>query len=354
MPVTVGGVTHAPRRVRRIVTEPMPAPRSGDLPVTDRAPTCDHGYVPTTAATAPRHPAAPARRTRARSALAGVLLRRVAGPEPHAVRDRIHGAPGPRWFDPDSPVGRVHADASMFPAGVRALLLQSLHPRAMAAVSHHSDFRTDPWGRLQRTATFIATTTFGPAEEAERACAVVRAVHRHVRGTTADGEPYAADDPDLLRWVHVAEVDSFLVAHQRYGRRPLDRAGCDEYVAQAAVVARKLGATEVPTTVAGLRAAIEAFRPELRATPDALEAAGLLLHHPPLPAAVRPAYRVLTSAGVSLLPRWARAPLRLPDLPPLEAAVVRPVGRVVTGLIRWTLDAAPPARPAEPVRLVRP
>lgn len=352
MTVTVGGrrACHGP--VRRIVTQPMPGTSFGDLAVTSRHPTCDHGGMATPTSTAPT--ALPPGAGRVRRAAAEVLLRRVAGPEPHAARDRIHGAPGPRWFHPDSPMGRVHGDASMYPAGVRALLLQSLHPRAMAAVAHHSDYRTDPWGRLQRTATFIATTTFAPVDDAERACAVVRAVHRHVHGTTADGEPYDASDPHLLRWVHVAEVDSFLVAHQRYGRRPLDRAGCDEYVAQAAVVARRLGATDVPTTVAGLRDTLEAFRPELRVTPEALEAAGLLLHRPPLPAAVVPAYKVLTSAGVSLLPRWARRPLGLPDLPPLEAAVVRPVGRLVTAGIRWALDSTPPARPADPLELVRP
>lgn len=291
---------------------------------------------------------------RARSELAGALLRRVAGPEPAQARNAIHAAPGPRWFDPASAVGRVHGDASMFPGGVRALLLQSLHPRAMAGVAGHSNYRQDPWGRLQRTATFLATTTFGPADDARTAVEVVKAVHRRVRGVTADGEPYDATDPHLLRWIHVAEVDSFLVAHQRYGREPLDAAGCDEYVRQAAVVGGLLGATGLPVTVAELRQQIEGYRPELRPTPAARDAAHFLLREPPLPRAMVPAYSLIMSAGVALLPRWARGPLDLPDRPRLEAAVVRPLGRAVTGTIRWALDSVPTAEPPGPLVLVDP
>ncbi|MDD9204979.1 oxygenase MpaB family protein, partial [Georgenia sp. 10Sc9-8] len=130
----------------------------------------------------------------------------------------------------------------------RALLLQSLHPLAMAAVADHSDFRTDVWGRLARTSTFIAETTFARVEDAEQAIAVVKAVHKHVHGTAPDGRAYRADDPHLLTWVHVAEIDSFLTAQQRYGARPLGPDEADLYVAQTAEVARRLGAERVPTT----------------------------------------------------------------------------------------------------------
>lgn len=279
-----------------------------------------------------------------RVAVATAVLRKVAGPDPSAARDAIHLTPGPRWFAPDSAIARVHGDASMFTGGVRALLLQSLHPRAMAAVAEHSGYQSDPWGRLQRTATFLATTTFGPSEQVERTVRIVRAVHKRVHGTTPDGEPYRADDPHLLAWVHVAEVDSFLAAHQRYGRRPLDRAGCDEYVAQAAVVGHALGAVDLPTTVDGLGRTLRAYRPELRGTPAAREAARFLLLHAPLPLAVRPAYGVIAAAGVAMLPAFARAPLGLPYLPALERSVVRAGGGVLTGVIRWALDAAEPGR----------
>lgn len=313
------------------------------------APACDDGAV-----SADRPPRAVRPLARVRSELAGALLRRVAGPEPAAARNAIHAAPGPRWFDPSSAIGRVHGDASMFPGGVRALLLQSLHPRAMAGVAGHSNYRQDPWGRLQRTATFLATTTFGPADDARTAVEVVKAVHRRVQGVTADGEPYDATDPHLLRWIHVAEVDSFLVAHQRYGRVPLDAAGCDEYVRQAAVVGGLLGATDLPLTVAELRQQIEDYRPELRPTPAAREAAHFLLRQPPLPRALLPAYSLIMSAGVALLPRWTREPLGLPDRPRLETAAVRPLGRAVTGTIRWALDSVPTAKPPGPLVVVPP
>ena len=130
-----------------------------------------------------------------------------------------------------------------------------------------------------------------------------------------DGTPYAASDPHLLMWVHVAEIDSFLLAHQTYGRRPLDQAGRDEYVAQTAEVARRLGVLDPPTTEAELAAALASFRPELRATDHARDAVAYLLWRPELPLPLRPAYGVLMAAAIGLMPRWTRRPLRLPSTP---------------------------------------
>ena len=272
-----------------------------------------------------------------RDGLARMILAKVAGPDPEAERARVHDTPGERWFGPDRPIRRVHGDAAMFVGGLTALLLQSLHPLAMAAVSAHSGYRGDPWGRLQRTGHFLAVTTYGPADDAEAAVARVRAVHDRVRGRAVDGTPYAASDPHLLGWVHLAEVDSFLRAHQRYGARPLDVAGCDGYVADAARVARALGVVDPPTTVAGLRAGLAAYRPELRGTPEARAAARFVLVQPPVPFLARPAYGVLTTAAVGLLPWWSRWPLRLPYLPLAEATVVRASGDALTRTIRWAL-----------------
>ncbi|MGH3588884.1 MAG: oxygenase MpaB family protein, partial [Pseudonocardia sp.] len=117
-----------------------------------------------------------------RAKVGDALFLKVAGPDGHANRDRIHLTPGPRWFRPDSPIGRVHGDASMFVGGLRALLLQSLHPLAMAGVAGHSGYRGDPWGRLARTSTFIATTTFATTDDAQAMIDRVRAVHERVRG----------------------------------------------------------------------------------------------------------------------------------------------------------------------------
>jgi uncharacterized protein (DUF2236 family) len=266
------------------------------------------------------------------------------------VRDRVVGAgaeerrvellshDGTGWFEPGSPIMRVHGDASMFIGGLRALLLQSLHPLAMAGVAEHSDYRSDPWGRLQRTADFIAATTFGPAAEAERSVEIVRRVHAHVVGVAEDGRPYAASDPHLLRWVHVAELDSFLVAHDHYGTEPLRGSDRDEYVAQSAVIARALGVPAPPVTERALRDQLRAFRPELRSTAAARDAARYLLLQPPLPLAARPAYAVIAAAAVALMPAWTRLPLRLPWFPVAEAVAIRPAGDVVTRTIRWALS----------------
>ena len=154
-----------------------------------------------------------------RDRLGQALFLRVAGPDGPRQRDRIHLREGPRWFEPGSPITRVHGDASMFVGGLRALLLQTLHPAAMRAVSEHSGFRGDMWGRLHRTSTFLAVTTFGVADDAQQAVDLVKRIHLQVTGTMPDGTPYAASDPHLLGWVHAAEADSFLRAHQLYGKR---------------------------------------------------------------------------------------------------------------------------------------
>jgi uncharacterized protein (DUF2236 family) len=225
----------------------------------------------------------------------------------------------------------------MFVGGLSALLLQALHPLAMAGVADHSDYRDDPWGRLARTSHFLARTTFGTVEEADAAVAAVRAVHRRVRGVAPDGRPYAASDPHLVEWVHVAELTSFLRAHRRYGASRLDRAGEDRYVAQAGEIALELGAGSVPMTVAGLRADLDRFRPELAGTPAARDVARYLLLEPPLAGPARAAYAPIAAAAVALLPRWARWPLRLPWLPVTEATVVRAGGEAITRTIRWSL-----------------
>ena len=279
---------------------------------------------------------------RMRQRLGEGLFAMVAGPEGPQNRARIHATPGPRWFAEDRPIRTVHADASMFVGGLRALLLQSLHPLAMAGVAQHSDYRGDPWGRLQRTSTFLAVTTFGTASDAQRAVDKVRGIHRRVHGTAPDGRGYRADDPHLLEWVHVAEVDSFLRAYQRYGAAPLDRAGRDAYVADTARVAAALGVPDPPRTETELARRIAGYRRELRATRDARDAARFLLITPPLSLLARAPYGVLAAAAVGLLPAWAQLPLRLPYAPVLEATAVRLAGGVLVGGIRWALSADPP------------
>ncbi|MEU8967124.1 oxygenase MpaB family protein [Streptomyces sp. NPDC048491] len=271
---------------------------------------------------------------------------RVAGPDGPATRARIHDTPGPRWFAPHSPVRTVHGDASMFIGGIAALLLQSLHPLAMAAIEAHSGYRGDPWGRLQRTSTFLAVTTFGTEDHAQQAVERVRAVHARIRGVTPDGHPYRADDPHLLTWVHTAEAYCFLGAHQRFGDHALNEAERNRYVAEAGRVARALGADDPPTDLPALYRRLDAYRPELRATPAARDAARFLLLTPPLPWAARPAYAALAANAVGLLPGWARRALQLPYIPVVEETVVRLGGHGATCAIRWAMR--PPTRPGCP------
>ncbi len=266
---------------------------------------------------------------------------RVVGDNAAQRQAELFGTDEPGWFPEGAPIRRVHADAAMFVGGLRALLFQSLHPLAMAGVAQHSDYRHDPWGRLQRTADFLAATTYGPAGEAERAVETVRSVHDRVTGTARDGRPYAANDPHLLSWVHLAELDSFLSAHDRYGAEPLTAAERDEYVANSAVIARSLGVDAPPESTRELRARLREFRPELRGTREARDAARYLLLQPPMPLAARPAYGLLAAAAVAMMPAWTRWPLRLPWLPVTEAVAVRPAGELVTRTLRWAIRPRP-------------
>jgi uncharacterized protein (DUF2236 family) len=275
---------------------------------------------------------------RVRGRIGAAIVERVAGPQTTS-RPRPPAQPGERWFAEDRPIRVVHSDSAMFIGAIRALLLQSLHPLAMAAVAEHSDYRDDPWGRLQRTSHFVGVTTFGRSAEAQQAIARVRAVHQRVTGTAPDGRPYAASDPHLLTWVHIAEADSFLRAHACFGTRPLDKAARDGYVADMARIGAELGVPDPPRTEAELADRIRAYRPELAATAEAREAARFLLLRPPLPVLARAPYGVLAAAAVSLLPGWARRPLYLPRLPVTETVLVRPAGQVVVHAIRWAITA---------------
>lgn len=269
--------------------------------------------------------------------LAQAVRNRVAGEDADERAEIIWRSPGERRFVPEDPVWRVHADAAMFPGGVASLLLQMLHPMAMAGVAGHSGYRSDPWGRLQRTSTYIATTTFGTIEHAQATIDHVRSIHARVRGKDALGRPYRADDPHLLMWVHVAEIASFLRAFQRYGADPLTPQECDTYVEQAGWSAERLGVIDPPRTLAELESVLAAYRPELTATDAALDAARFLLVEPPLPLAARPGYWAIASGGVALLDPWARRELRLPSSALLARGVMAPVGRASTAMVRWAM-----------------
>jgi uncharacterized protein (DUF2236 family) len=279
---------------------------------------------------------------RIRGRIGAAIIERIAGPQVPRGRPAAP-SPGEPWFAADRPIRQVHSDSAMFIGAIRALLLQSLHPLAMAAVAEHSDYRSDPWRRLQRTSHFVGITTFGRTEDAQQAIARVRTIHQRVTGTAPDGRPYAASDPHLLTWVHIAEADSFLRAHVSFGTQLLDQAGRDGYVADMARIGAELGVPDPPRTEAELADRIRAYRPELAATAEAREAARFLLVRPPLPVIAWAPYGVLAAAAVSLLPGWARRPLYLPRLPVTETVLVRPAGHAMMHAIRWAITAPRPA-----------
>jgi uncharacterized protein (DUF2236 family) len=270
----------------------------------------------------------------------------VRGGVARALRLRVTGAPrgaivadrgDPGWFGPESVAWRVHADLATVVGGLRALLYQTLHPLAMAGVAQHSDYRHDPWGRLHRTAEFVAATTFGTSAEAMRAVERVRRVHEKVRGVASDGRPYSADDPELLAFVHATEVDSFLAAYRRYAA-PLSARDADRYVEEMSVVALALGADPVPEDVAGLRELLADA--ELRSTPEARDAVRFLMV-PPMPLTVRPTYALIAGAAVELLPLHAQLELRL-VVPPLAGPLfVRPTLRALLATLRWAVGESP-------------
>lgn len=274
----------------------------------------------------------------------GLLRRRVA----ELFNDTARGeAPVQRradaLFPPDSMAWRVHGDVvGMLVGGVSSLLLQMLHPRVLAGVWDHSDFRADMHGRLRRTARFIALTTYASADDGRAAIERVRRIHLAVRGTLPDGTPYAADDPWLLAWVHVTETISFLEAWIRYAQPDMPLADQDAYVAEMARVAEALGADPVPRDRAGAEALIAAFRPELRADHRTREVARLVLGQRLGPPAAAPASAVLMQAGVDLLPEWAR---RMHGLRrPLAGPAVRGGTLGAARLLRWAFDGAPNRR----------
>ncbi|MER6041416.1 oxygenase MpaB family protein, partial [Streptomyces sp. NPDC001856] len=188
----------------------------------------------------------------------------------------------PGLFTPASVTWQLHADPMMWVAGIRALYLQALHPRAVRGVMENSDFREDAWGRLMRTANFVGTTTYGTSEAAEKAGVRVRRIHRMLSATDPDtGERYGVDEPDLLLWVHCAEIDSYLHVLRRSGY-PLTDAAADRYLAEHRVSARLVGLDPdaVPTDRADMAAYFEKMRPELAAGADARAVDDFLLRPP--------------------------------------------------------------------------
>ena len=235
---------------------------------------------------------------------------------------------------------RLHRDRSFPIAGVRSLMLQALHPLAMAGVAQHSNWRSDPFGRLAATSGYVLTVTYGERAAAERAAARVRAVHKHVHGIDeVTGLSFSAEDPGLLLWVHAAMVDSILRVVERYGRR-LEPGDPDRYVAEMVSFATIVGVPEdaTPTSDHELTAYLGSV-PRLRATEAARDAIGFVLDPPDLDAETRELWRDVGQVAIGTLPDWARSLYGFP--PPTAELLERETVRQLLGALDFGFESLP-------------
>lgn len=243
----------------------------------------------------------------------------------------------PGLFGPDSISWQVHGDfTSMLVGGISALLMQALHPLALAGVWDHSNFRQDLLGRLRRTGQFISGTTFGAKADADWLIEKVKTIHLHVTGTAPDGRSYAASDPALLTWVHVAEVHSFLQSHLRYRNPNLSGADQDRYYAEIAVIAERLGATNVPRSRAQVAEYLQDMRPQLLCDERSLEILRILLNAPAPSLLAGVAGKLFMQGGIDLLPEWAQRMLGQP-VSPQRSRLIRTSINQLAPLLRWAV-----------------
>lgn len=271
---------------------------------------------------------------------------------PDWIRDLEHGD-DQGYFGPGSAVWAVHGNLATLVGGVRALLVQALHPAAVTGVDEHSTYRADPLGRLAGTTRWLTVTTFGSRAAAERECARVRGMHRRVRGTYTDAggaeRSYRAGDEHLLAWVHAAFTDSFLVCHQIFGGGGALPGGPDAYVREWATAGELVGLSAPPRSVAELRAVVAGYDEELAMTP-ASERTVAFLRNPPLPAPALVGYQVLFAAAASTLDPRHREILGLPGGGGFTS---RAAARALLAGMRSVLGQGPPAAAAARRRMAR-
>ncbi|MEV7603941.1 oxygenase MpaB family protein [Paenarthrobacter sp. NPDC089322] len=258
---------------------------------------------------------------------------------------------------PGSAVWAVHGSMATIVAGIRVLLMQSLHPGALAGVYEHSGFKEDPLGRLASTVRWIFTVTYGSKEAAEAATMRVRKIHEHVKGTYIDGtgaqRSYSANDPELLGWVHVTYADSFLTANRIWGR-PIP-GGPDAYVREWAQAGRLMGVENPPLTEADVRAELERwFDSGVLRSDERLAETIAFLRRPPLSPLLQPGYNILFAAAVaSLEPKYRNMlGLRSPHIGPVPLPAIS-AARLVLGMVRLALGSHGPSELAARRRLQR-
>lgn len=252
--------------------------------------------------------------------------------------DNPKGDPG--LFGPEAICWQVHGDfPSMLIGGISALMLQALHTLALAGVWDHSNFRQDMLGRLRRTGQFISGTTFGSTHDANWLIEKVLTIHLQVTGTAPDGRPYAASDPDLLTWVHVAEVSNFLAAHLLYLNPELSLADQDKYYDETAVIAERLGARNVPRSSQAIADYLDAIGPQLLCDQRSREVLRILLKSPAPSWMAKPMGALMMQAGIDLLPQWACDMLELRQTA-LQRRMIRAGVKRSAPVLRWAVRNA--------------
>lgn len=248
------------------------------------------------------------------------------------------------FFGPGSAAWTVHGSLPTLVGGVRSLLMQALHPGALAGVDEHSRYEADPLGRLSGTTQWLTVVTFGDTAMAERECSRVRGMHRKVTGTyvTAQGkeQDYKATDSDLLRWVHVAFTDSFLSTHLVWGGSI--PGGPDQYVREWAIAGELVGVTDPPRSFDELQDQLKAFKPDLCGGERALRTAKFV-RNAPVPLAAKPPYSALFAGATATMPKYQRDLLGLPTIP---LTVVKPVVAGMLGSLGWVLGPTSPSMKA--------
>ena len=273
-------------------------------------------------------------------------FRRIVSGDPTGAPDwvkQIAQGSDAGYFGPGSAPWAVHGALPTLVGGVRALLMQALHPGALAGVMQHSRYETDALGRLAGTTKWLTVVTFGDTAAADRECARVKGVHRKVIGTYmgSNGEtPYAAADPDLLRWVHIAFTDSFLATHQVWGG-PIP-GGPDAYVREWAKSGELVGVVDPPRSVAELRDQLAAYDQVLAGGPAAASTVNFI-RNAPLGAGAKVPYAGLFAGAVSTMPAGHRALLGLPTVP---LALTKPLVGALLGSLSLALGATSPSQRA--------
>lgn len=259
---------------------------------------------------------------------------------------------GPGFFTPEEAPWIVHGDMATLVGGVRALLLQALHPGSLAGVRNHSRYQNDPLGRLAGTIQWLTVTTFASQESILREAARVRGMHGKVKGSYTDAQGqtkhYDASDPHLLLWVHIAFMESFLRCHQTYSAIPIP-GGADEYIRLWAKSVQPLGLNNAPQSEAEMEKAIAQFHEELVVNADTRDVLQWL-HRPPLPATARWVYRLLYQAAYLTLPQRYQAMIGMKVWP---RWIVVPGTRALLRFLRIAIGPENPIQDAAIERIKR-